>query len=75
MTFFVPGDPGTGAGPVLHVAVVACVDARLDLRSALGLELGGRHTVRDAGGVVTDDIRGSVFDVTTGRLRETLPAS
>ncbi|MEV0369468.1 carbonic anhydrase [Streptomyces sp. NPDC050636] len=49
-------DPGMDAHPVLKVAVVACMDARLDLHDALGLELGDCHTIRNAGGVVTDDI-------------------
>lgn len=49
-------DPGMDARPVLGVAVVACMDARLDLHDALGLELGDCHTIRNAGGVVTDDV-------------------
>ncbi|MFE0421765.1 beta-class carbonic anhydrase [Streptomyces sp. NPDC058953] len=49
-------DPGMDARPVLGVAVVACMDARLDLHAALGLELGDCHTIRNAGGVVTDDV-------------------
>lgn len=49
-------DPGMDARPVLRVAVVACMDARLDLHDALGLELGDCHTIRNAGGVVTDDV-------------------
>ncbi|GGO57707.1 carbonic anhydrase [Streptomyces daqingensis] len=49
-------DPGMDARPVLNVAVVACMDARIDLHEALGLELGDCHTIRNAGGVVTDDI-------------------
>ncbi|MDI3387126.1 carbonic anhydrase [Streptomyces sp. B-S-A8] len=49
-------DPGMDARPVLNVAVVACMDARLDLHDALGLELGDCHTIRNAGGVVTDDV-------------------
>jgi carbonic anhydrase len=48
-------DPGMDARPVLRVAVVACMDARIDLHAALGLELGDCHTIRNAGGVVTDD--------------------
>ncbi|WP_051950584.1 beta-class carbonic anhydrase [Actinacidiphila yeochonensis] len=48
-------DPGMGAAPVRQVAVVACMDARLDLHKALGLRLGDCHTIRNAGGVVTDD--------------------
>jgi len=49
-------DPGMDARPVLQVAVVACMDARLDLHAALGLELGDCHTIRNAGGAVTDDV-------------------
>ncbi|WP_431984399.1 beta-class carbonic anhydrase [Streptomyces qinglanensis] len=49
-------DPGMDARPVRSVAVVACMDARLDLHRALGLELGDCHTIRNAGGVVTDDV-------------------
>lgn len=49
-------DPGMDARPVLKVAVVACMDARLDLHEALGLSLGDCHTIRNAGGVVTDDV-------------------
>ncbi|MFE7270871.1 beta-class carbonic anhydrase [Streptomyces sp. NPDC057623] len=49
-------DPGMDARPVLQVAIVACMDARLDLHAALGLELGDCHTIRNAGGVVTDDV-------------------
>ncbi|WP_187645389.1 carbonic anhydrase [Streptomyces sp. TRM49041] len=49
-------DPGMDARPVLKVAVVACMDARLDLHAALGLSLGDCHTIRNAGGVVTDDV-------------------
>jgi carbonic anhydrase len=48
-------DPGMDARPVLKVAVVACMDARLDLHKALGLALGDCHTIRNAGGTVTDD--------------------
>ncbi|MFJ9349672.1 beta-class carbonic anhydrase [Streptomyces sp. NPDC101237] len=49
-------DPGMDARPVLHVAVVSCMDARIDLHKALGLQLGDCHTIRNAGGVVTDDV-------------------
>ncbi|MET7638864.1 carbonic anhydrase [Streptomyces sp. NPDC005438] len=49
-------DPAIDARPRLKVAVVACMDARIDLHEALGLELGDCHTIRNAGGVVTDDI-------------------
>lgn len=41
-------DPGMDARPVRQVAVVACMDARLDLHKALGLRLGDCHTIRNA---------------------------
>jgi carbonic anhydrase len=41
--------------PAIHVAVVACMDARLDVYRALGLAEGDAHVIRNAGGVVTDD--------------------
>src|SRR6476646_3567859 len=41
--------------PAKHLAVLACMDARLDVYSLLGLEPGESHVIRNAGGVVTDD--------------------
>ena len=41
--------------PSSGVAVVACMDARIDVYRALGLGLGEAHVIRNAGGVVTDD--------------------
>ncbi|QIN82061.1 carbonic anhydrase [Rubrobacter tropicus] len=41
--------------PAKGVAVVACMDARLDVHGMLGLELGDAHVIRNAGGVITDD--------------------
>ena len=41
--------------PARKVAIVACMDARLDPQALLGLEEGGAHVIRNAGGVVTDD--------------------
>jgi carbonic anhydrase len=41
--------------PSAHLAVVACMDARLDVYRILGLEEGQAHVIRNAGGVVTDD--------------------
>jgi len=41
--------------PSRHVAVVACMDARLDVYALLGLGAGEAHVIRNAGGVVTDD--------------------
>ena len=41
--------------PSRHVAVVACMDARLDVYRILGLADGEAHVIRNAGGVITDD--------------------
>lgn len=41
--------------PSQHVAVVACMDARLDVYRILGLQPGEAHVIRNAGGVITDD--------------------
>ena len=41
--------------PASHVAVVACMDARLNVYGILGLKEGEAHVIRNAGGVVTDD--------------------
>ncbi|MBK5269117.1 MAG: carbonic anhydrase [Acidimicrobiia bacterium] len=41
--------------PSKQVAVVACMDARLDVYRILGLALGEAHVIRNAGGVITDD--------------------
>jgi carbonic anhydrase len=41
--------------PAHKVAVVACMDARLDPARVLGLEEGDAHVIRNAGGVITDD--------------------
>jgi len=41
--------------PAKKVAVVACMDARLNPYGALGLHEGDAHVIRNAGGVVTDD--------------------
>ena len=42
--------------PSRHVAVVACMDARLNVYAALGLAEGEAHVIRNAGGVVTEDV-------------------
>ncbi len=42
--------------PARRVAVVACMDARLDLFGILGLQPGDAHLIRNAGGVATDDV-------------------
>jgi len=41
--------------PAKHIAIVACMDARLDVYRILGLNEGEAHVIRNAGGVVTDD--------------------
>jgi carbonic anhydrase len=42
--------------PARHVAVVACMDARLNVYGMLGLTEGDAHVIRNAGGVVSDDV-------------------
>jgi carbonic anhydrase len=41
--------------PARRVAIVACMDARLNPHALLGLEEGDAHVIRNAGGVITDD--------------------
>ncbi len=41
--------------PAKKLAVLACMDARLDVHRILGLEVGDAHIIRNAGGVATDD--------------------
>jgi len=41
--------------PARHVAIVACMDARLNPYGLLGLSEGDAHVIRNAGGVITDD--------------------
>ncbi len=54
---YVPGFPGPRPlTPALHLAVVACMDSRLALFGALGLQIGDAHLIRNAGGMVTDDV-------------------
>ncbi len=42
--------------PAREIAIVACMDARLETGALLGLEEGDAHVIRNAGGVVTDDV-------------------
>ena len=46
---------GRHAPPALGLAVVACMDARLNVPALLGIAEGDAHVIRNAGGVVTDD--------------------
>ena len=41
--------------PAKKVAIVACMDARLNPYPILGLSIGDAHVIRNAGGVITDD--------------------
>ena len=41
--------------PAKNIAVVACMDARINVYGVLGLQEGESHVIRNAGGVVTDD--------------------
>ena len=42
--------------PSRRLAVVTCMDARIDVFAVLGLHLGEAHVIRNAGGRVTDDV-------------------
>lgn len=44
------------AAPLSGLAIVACMDARLDVEETLGLRTGDAHIIRNAGGIVTDDV-------------------
>lgn len=46
---------GLPTAPTRKLAVVTCMDTRLDVLAMLGLELGEAHIIRNAGGIVTDD--------------------
>ncbi|MGD0455107.1 MAG: carbonic anhydrase [Solirubrobacteraceae bacterium] len=47
--------PGLSPRPRRRVAVLACMDTRIDLFPMLGLQRGDAHIIRNAGGLVTDD--------------------
>jgi carbonic anhydrase len=47
--------PGLSPRPRRKVAVLACMDTRIDLFPMLGFERGDAHIIRNAGGLVTDD--------------------
>ncbi|GAA1183955.1 carbonic anhydrase [Pseudonocardia alaniniphila] len=51
---------GLGSVPALHTVVVTCMDTRIDVLGLFGLAVGEVHTLRNAGGVVTDDVVRSV---------------
>jgi carbonic anhydrase len=49
------GLAGLSARPARRLAVVACMDARIDVHAILGLAPGDAHVIRNAGGRATDD--------------------
>jgi carbonic anhydrase len=48
--------PGLNPRPRRNVAVLSCMDTRIDLFPMLGLERGDAHIIRNAGGLVTEDV-------------------
>ena len=44
------------AAPLSGLAIVACMDARIDVEDALGLRVGDAHIIRNAGGLATEDV-------------------
>lgn len=62
-------DHGLHLSPKRHLAVVACMDSRMDIFEMLGLKHGDAHIIRNAGGVVTDDVVRSL--VVSQRLMNT----
>ncbi|MGH7716737.1 MAG: beta-class carbonic anhydrase [Vulcanimicrobiaceae bacterium] len=55
--------------PSRHVAIVTCMDSRIDTFAVFGLESGEAHILRNAGGVITDDMLRSL--VLSQRLLKT----
>jgi carbonic anhydrase len=49
------GEAGLAKAPAKGLAVVACMDARMNLYDILGLEPGDAHVIRNAGGTVGDE--------------------
>ena len=49
-------DGGLALRPKRHLAIVTCMDSRMDIFEMLGLAHGDAHIIRNAGGVVTDDV-------------------
>ncbi len=47
---------GLAVPPALHTVVLTCMDSRLDVFALFGLKMGEVHVLRNAGGVVTDDV-------------------
>jgi carbonic anhydrase len=51
-----PNEGHLDVAPRKHLAVVACMDSRIDVFGLLGLQVGEAHVLRNAGGVITDDM-------------------
>jgi carbonic anhydrase len=51
-----PPGPHLSVEPSRRLAIVACMDSRLDVFAALGLAAGEAHVLRNAGGIITDDV-------------------
>jgi carbonic anhydrase len=49
-------DADLQVAPIRKLAVVTCMDSRIDAFAAFGLEHGEAHIIRNAGGVITDDV-------------------
>jgi carbonic anhydrase len=49
------------AHPSKKTAVVSCMDARISINDVLGLKVGEAHVIRNAGGLVTDDVLRSLI--------------
>ncbi|MDT7705734.1 MAG: carbonic anhydrase [Pseudonocardiales bacterium] len=47
---------GLAVPPALHTALLTCMDSRIDVFALFGMQLGEVHVLRNAGGVVTDDV-------------------
>lgn len=54
------GAAGLGSAPSLHTVVVTCMDTRIDPAVVFGLRPGEVHVLRNAGGVLTDDVVRSI---------------
>ncbi len=57
--------------PAKHLAIVSCMDSRIDVFDLFGLAIGDAHVIRNAGGIVTDDVlRSLVLSQRVLRTRE-----
>jgi carbonic anhydrase len=66
-------EPGLQRPPTRHLVVVSCMDARLHVEEFLGLDDGEAHIIRNAGGIVTEDvIRSLIISYYIGGTREAM---